>query len=165
MHLAANLATDLVANDVGANPGEFGRQAYTDGGVFDNLGVRMFRCLERPLLADSPLSRDDFFDFQEFVEALREAGANPLPVYTYSLRPGPDGSVPALDLVTGRLDGLIVTVLASGGASVSGGPDAWEQWEVPRLEQLDVPVIQGICATIPRSDWASSAAGPWIHRW
>lgn len=31
--------------DVGATSGEFGRQAYTDGGVFDNLGVRMFRCL------------------------------------------------------------------------------------------------------------------------
>src|SRR5262249_22380555 len=29
----------------GARGGEFGRQAYTDGGVFDNLGVRMFRWL------------------------------------------------------------------------------------------------------------------------
>ena len=29
--------------------GEFGQQAYTDGGVFDNLGVRMFRVLERPV--------------------------------------------------------------------------------------------------------------------
>jgi predicted acylesterase/phospholipase RssA len=32
--------------DVGAVQGEFSRQAYTDGGVFDNLGVRMFRFLE-----------------------------------------------------------------------------------------------------------------------
>jgi predicted acylesterase/phospholipase RssA len=32
--------------DVGAIQGEFSRQAYTDGGVFDNLGVRMFRFLE-----------------------------------------------------------------------------------------------------------------------
>src|SRR5262245_25853751 len=63
---------ELTGADVGAKSGEFGRQAYTDGGVFDNLGVRMFRCLERPLLADSPLSRDDFFDFQAFVGALRE---------------------------------------------------------------------------------------------
>src|SRR5262249_29440048 len=47
---------ELTGADVGANAGEFGRQAYTDGGVFDNLGVRMFRCLERPLLADSPLA-------------------------------------------------------------------------------------------------------------
>ena len=64
---------ELTGADVGASGGEFGRQAYTDGGVFDNLGVRMFRCLERPLLADTPLSRDDFLDFPAVVEALREA--------------------------------------------------------------------------------------------
>ena len=64
---------ELTGADVGASGGEFGRQAYTDGGVFDNLGVRMFRCLERPILADSPLSRDDFFDFQTVVESLCQA--------------------------------------------------------------------------------------------
>lgn len=65
---------ELTGGDVGAtNAGEFGRQAYTDGGVFDNLGVRMFRCLERPLLVDHPLGRDDFFDLQAVVEALQEA--------------------------------------------------------------------------------------------
>src|SRR6516164_9640289 len=37
---------ELRGADVGAAQGEFGRQAYTDGGVFDNLGVRMFRFLE-----------------------------------------------------------------------------------------------------------------------
>src|SRR5215470_3030661 len=58
---------ELTGADVGANIGEFGRQAYTDGGVFDNLGVRMFRCLERPLLAESPLSQDDFVDLQVVV--------------------------------------------------------------------------------------------------
>src|SRR5580765_2495858 len=41
---------ELTGRDVGASVGEFGRQAFTDGGVFDNLGIRMFRCLERPLL-------------------------------------------------------------------------------------------------------------------
>lgn len=35
----------LTGRDVGAKGGEFGRQAYTDGGVFDNLGVRMLHCL------------------------------------------------------------------------------------------------------------------------
>jgi hypothetical protein len=34
---------ELTGADVGARSGDFGRQAYTDGGVFDNLGVRMFR--------------------------------------------------------------------------------------------------------------------------
>jgi predicted acylesterase/phospholipase RssA len=37
--------TELSGHDVGAKEGEFGTQAYTDGGVFDNLGVRMFRLL------------------------------------------------------------------------------------------------------------------------
>jgi predicted acylesterase/phospholipase RssA len=42
---------ELTGHDVGARGGEFGRQAYTDGGVFDNLGVRMFRWLT-PLLTE-----------------------------------------------------------------------------------------------------------------
>ncbi|WP_162820747.1 patatin-like phospholipase family protein [Microvirga calopogonii] len=44
--------TVLTGADVGATVGEFGRQAYTDGGVFDNLGVRMFHCLAQALAAD-----------------------------------------------------------------------------------------------------------------
>src|SRR5262249_26114049 len=37
---------ELTVVDVGARGCEFGRQAYTDGGVYDNLGIRMFRWLE-----------------------------------------------------------------------------------------------------------------------
>jgi predicted acylesterase/phospholipase RssA len=40
---------ELTGRDVGAVGGEFADQAYTDGGVYDNLGVRMFRWLT-PLL-------------------------------------------------------------------------------------------------------------------
>src|SRR5436305_6842521 len=61
---------ELTGADVGASAGEFGRQAYTDGGVFDNLGIRMFRSLERSLLRDRALSPDDFFDFPAVLEAL-----------------------------------------------------------------------------------------------
>jgi predicted acylesterase/phospholipase RssA len=43
----------LTGAEVGA-AGEFGRQTYTDGGMFDNLGVRMFHCLERSLLDEGP---------------------------------------------------------------------------------------------------------------
>lgn len=67
---------ELTGADVGAKAGEFDRQSFTDGGVFDNLGVRMFRCLERPLLVDNPLSDDDFLDFPAAVEALKAAGAS-----------------------------------------------------------------------------------------
>ena len=65
---------ELTGAAVGARVGDFGRQAYTDGGVFDNLGVRMFRCLERPLLSEAPLAREDFVDFPTLVETLRQAG-------------------------------------------------------------------------------------------
>ena len=65
---------ELTGTEVGASVGEFGRQAYTDGGVFDNLGVRMFRCLERPLLAENPLTADDFYDLHGAFQVLQQAG-------------------------------------------------------------------------------------------
>lgn len=46
---------ELTGRDVGARGGEFGRQAYTDGGVYDNLGVRMFRTLTPLLSAEQEL--------------------------------------------------------------------------------------------------------------
>jgi predicted acylesterase/phospholipase RssA len=46
---------ELTGPDVGARGGEFGRQAYTDGGVFDSLGVRMFRWLTPLLTEDKAL--------------------------------------------------------------------------------------------------------------
>ncbi len=64
---------ELTSRDVGAGADEFDRQAYIDGGVFDNLGVRMFHCLQRPLLAEGRLGREDFVDFQATVEALQAA--------------------------------------------------------------------------------------------
>src|SRR5262249_672631 len=42
----------LTGADVGARSGVFGRQLYTDGGVFDNLGVRMYRFLAQATGAD-----------------------------------------------------------------------------------------------------------------
>jgi predicted acylesterase/phospholipase RssA len=67
---------ELTGADVGASVGEFGRQAYTDGGVFDNLGMRIFRFLERSILADHPLSSDDFFDLPAVWQALHEASTS-----------------------------------------------------------------------------------------
>src|SRR5579863_993611 len=64
---------ELTGADIGAAGGAFARQAYTDGGVFDNLGVRMFGLLQRRLLMDSPLSKDDFLDFVETSKAIRGA--------------------------------------------------------------------------------------------
>lgn len=63
---------ELTASDIGAHGGEFGRQAYTDGGVFDNLGVRIFGLLQRRLMMDSPLSATDFVDLTDAAHVLRE---------------------------------------------------------------------------------------------
>jgi cobaltochelatase CobN len=98
------------------------------------------------------------------VEALEEAGANALPVYCYSLRADAEGRVPALELLKGRVDSLITTVLASGGSNAADaqrgdGPEGWLEWEVPALERLEVPVVQGICATSSREKWLNSDAG------
>ncbi|MGH2768331.1 MAG: cobaltochelatase subunit CobN, partial [Actinomycetota bacterium] len=86
-------------------------------------------------------------------QAVADAGGNPLPVFCYTLRPGADGGVPALDLLDGKVDALIVTVLASGGAAGDG------DWHAPSLEALGVPVVQGICATAGRAAWAGSSPG------
>ncbi len=98
------------------------------------------------------------------VKALEEAGANTLPIYCYSLRAAPDGEVPALALLKDRVDCLVTTVLASGGsnaadASKDGSPEGWLEWEVPALEELGVPVLQGICTTSSREAWLASDAG------
>jgi len=68
----------LTGWEVGAKPGEFDRQAFTDGGVFDNLGVRMFRCMEQSWMRDtSQLCREEFLDLEAAAEAIR--GADQLP--------------------------------------------------------------------------------------
>ncbi|HWB72261.1 MAG TPA: cobaltochelatase subunit CobN [Egibacteraceae bacterium] len=90
------------------------------------------------------------------VEQLEAAGANALPVFCYSLRPrGSRGSVGALDLVAGKVDALVVTVLAMGGANAADT----DAWSVPALARLGVPVVQALCATTPRAAWEAATAG------
>ncbi len=66
----------LSTADVGASPGEFAHQTFTDGGIFDNLGVRLFRCLERSWLAEDPLAQNDFVDFEDVGAALIAAASS-----------------------------------------------------------------------------------------
>lgn len=67
---------ELTGADVGMTDGDFGKQAYTDGGVYDNLGVRMFRFLERNIQVEEPLTQGDFVDLRSTLEALRAASAS-----------------------------------------------------------------------------------------
>ena len=80
-----------------------------------------------------------------------------VPVFAGSLRSAPDDLFEALR----RFDLLIVTVLAAGGstpASASAGGDD-EAWDVERIAALDIPVLQGLCLTWSREDWADSDDG------
>jgi cobaltochelatase CobN len=92
-------------------------------------------------------------------DAVEAAGGNALPVFCYSLRPRADGRVPALELLAGRVDALVVTVLAMGGSSAAPADELAAVWEVPALAALGVPVVQGLCATGGRAAWAASSGG------
>ncbi|MGI8845142.1 MAG: cobaltochelatase subunit CobN [Thermoleophilaceae bacterium] len=91
----------------------------------------------------------------ELAASVEAAGANVLCLWAYSLRPDADGRVPALELLEGRVDALVTTVLASGGATAG---DA-QEWKAAALEALDVPVIQAMCVTGSRARWEESAMG------
>ena len=56
------------------------------------------------------------------------------PFWSYTLRRDSDGHVPALALLDGRVDSLIVTMLATGGsgaadAAAGDGEGVGEQWQ------------------------------------
>ncbi|HET6152032.1 MAG TPA: cobaltochelatase subunit CobN [Marmoricola sp.] len=97
-----------------------------------------------------------------FAHALADAidatgAAVGVPVFAGSLRSAPDDLYDAL----GTFDALVVTVLAAGGsrpASASAGEDD-EAWDVERIAALDIPVLQGLCLTSSRADWAASDDG------
>lgn len=90
-------------------------------------------------------------------DAIDAAGAVGVPVFAGSLRSAPDELFDAL----GTLDALVITVLAAGGttpgAVSAGGED--ETWDVERIAALDIPVLQGLCLTWSREDWAASDDG------
>jgi cobaltochelatase CobN len=88
-------------------------------------------------------------------DAVEAAGANARPVFVGSLRPDGEGRLPVVDELLADVDALVVTVLASGGSNAS---DA-EGWDATALARLDVPVLQALCLTSSRADWAASSAG------
>jgi predicted acylesterase/phospholipase RssA len=74
---------ELDAQDVGAPFSDFPASSFTDGGVFDNLGVRMYRFLERSALASEINLRPADLIAPDALEATLEQarsqpGASPL---------------------------------------------------------------------------------------
>jgi len=97
----------------------------------------------------------------EFVDVLCAAvearGARAMPVWCASLR----AADPDLLEVLGQADALVVTVLAAGGTapalSVAGGDDS--AWDAGAIAALDVSVVQALCLTSSRAQWAATDAG------
>jgi cobaltochelatase CobN len=92
----------------------------------------------------------------ELSAQIEAAGANALAVWSTTLRRDADGNVPALALLDGHVDALLVTMLATGGSHAG---DAEQRWDAAALEALGVPVIQAVCATSSRAAWEESASG------
>jgi cobaltochelatase CobN len=90
-------------------------------------------------------------------DAVEAAGGQPLPVFCSSLRT----AEPELIEVLRAADAIVVTVLAAGGlvpaGAAAGGAD--EQWDIGALASLDVPVLQGLCLTSSRAQWAGNDQG------
>jgi cobaltochelatase CobN len=57
-------------------------------------------------------------------------------------------------LATHQVDAVITTVLAAGSLDEEA-----ECWDAGALAELDVPVVQAICATVPSTTWESSSTG------
>lgn len=94
---------------------------------------------------------------ESLCRALEQAGARPLPLYCASLR----NAEPDLLDTLRRADALVVTVLAAGGTkpatAAAGGDD--EAWDIGALADLDVPILQGLCLTSGRDQWADNDDG------
>jgi cobaltochelatase CobN len=105
----------------------------------------------------------------ELCAQVEAAGANALAVWSYTLRRDRAGRVPALELLDGRVDALVTTMLATGGSNAGDAaagataPDGiggqWQEWDATALAALDVPVVQAVCATASRAAWEASDSG------
>ena len=92
----------------------------------------------------------------DLCRAVEDAGADALAVSCYSLRPDDDDRVEALELcATHGVDALVTTVLAMGRA----GEAEVDDWQVPHLAALGVPVIQAPSCNRSRDEWADDGAG------
>ncbi len=92
---------------------------------------------------------------EDLAAAVDRAGGDAASVYCYSLRPGGDGRVPALEeLARLDVDAVITTVLAMGAAGPGG-----DGWQVPQLEALGRAVLQAPSCNRSSDEWLASDTG------
>lgn len=107
----------------------------------------------------------------ELCAAIERAGGTPLAVWSYSLRRSAAAGdrVEALDLIGPHCDALITTMLATGGSNAAdaagelspedGGHADQMHWDAGAIDELGIPVIQGLTVTFSRERWASGDEG------
>ncbi|MCV7192907.1 cobaltochelatase subunit CobN [Mycolicibacterium brumae] len=140
----------------------------TGHGFAEPAAIPSWGVLDRPVVdADGPTVAVLYYRAQQlagntaYVEALcaaiEAAGGRALGVYCASLRT----AEPELLETLAGADAMVVTVLAAGGArpanASAGGDD--DSWNVEHLAALDIPILQGLCLTTPRADWADGDDG------
>ena len=103
------------------------------------------------------------------VRRLEGLGANVLPIFSYSLKhnpegdgqanrtfteflAGPDGTPRVPDCIINTM-GMSMSELSTEGATIAAG------WSVDYLDQLDVPMLQGIVSTGTQEEWDESSLG------
>lgn len=102
---------------------------------------------------------------EELCSGIRQAGANALAVFCYSLRPDvdtgaasdseADAQPPVIALLAEQhVDAVVTTMLAAGSLD-----DATDTWDAGALATLGVPIIQAVCSTQSSESWAASDAG------
>ena len=94
-------------------------------------------------------------------------GLNVLPIYAYSLKEYPEGTgqdqgLPAalqyfVEDGKSAIDALVCTMSFALGGVGTGRDDG--HWSAAALEELDIPVLQAITASISREQWAMSQRG------
>ncbi len=93
----------------------------------------------------------------DLAAAVNAAGGKPMPVWCGSLRSAEADLLKQL----ATADVLVVTVLAAGGSTAAlaqaGGDD--EAWDAGAIAALDVPVLQALCLTTSRAEWAAGSGG------
>lgn len=94
----------------------------------------------------------DFVD--ALAEGLEEAGLQPLCIYTSSLQAPPGILPPALDLLSERAEVIISTLAFAHNRSAQHRPGGRHVFD-----QLDLPVLQAIPASVPSAIWSISKSG------
>jgi len=136
--------------------------AVPDVGIWDGAGLGARgteRDPGRPLVAvifyRAHLVAGNTTSVADLCAAIELAGADALPIWTYSLRGDAEGGVRALDLCREHgVDVIVTSTLAAGSADDDG-----EGWSVPGADGLAIPVIQAPATGRSRAAWAADDAG------